>query len=67
MKIINLDRFPFTLPGGMGCKHDNAVVLSETETELHIITGKQQPKCLFRGTLGEAHAFVLNQQQECKK
>ena len=58
MKICNLDRFPFTLPGGMGCEHDRAVVLSDTETEQHIITGKAQPKCLFRGTLGEAHEFV---------
>jgi hypothetical protein len=60
MKVVNVTRL-HCLPGAGPFDHDDAVVLSETETEPHIITGQAQPKCLFRGTLAEAHEFVRRQ------
>jgi hypothetical protein len=57
MKVINVDRLN-SLPGDGPFDHDKAIVVSTTETELHIITGKPQPVCLFRGTLRECHDFV---------
>jgi hypothetical protein len=59
MKIVNIDRLN-CLPGGVAQEWDRAVVISETLTEPHPITGKLQPKCLFRGTLKAAHEFVLS-------
>lgn len=57
VRVVNVTRMN-CLPGAGPFDFDDAVVLSETETELHIITKKPQPKCLFRGTLVDAHAFV---------
>lgn len=62
MKIVNLDHLN-TLPGGVGESHDRACVLSETETERHLLTGETQPKMLFIGTLAEAHRFARDHKE----
>lgn len=54
MKVINVTRRQ-CLPGSGPFDHDDAIVVSETETERHIITGQEQAKILFRGTLRECH------------
>jgi hypothetical protein len=57
MKVINVDRLN-CLPGAGPYDHDNAIVVSESEMEPHIITGKAQRKILFRGTLADCHSWV---------
>ena len=57
LKIVNLDHYN-TLPGGVGQPHDRAVVLDMTRTEKHIITGEEQPLCVYRGDLRGAHVFI---------
>jgi hypothetical protein len=57
VRVVNVTRAN-CLPGAGPFDFDSAVVLSETESEPHIITGQMQPKCLFRGSLIEAHEFV---------
>lgn len=56
-KVINVDHVN-TLPGGVGQPHDRAIVIDESKTERHIITGKPQPLTVYRGTLSGAHAYV---------
>ena len=58
LKIVNLDRYPQTLPGYVGHPDDNAVVIDTERTERHIITGQEQPMIVYRGTLHKCHAFV---------
>lgn len=55
--VVNVDRMR-CLPGDGPYDFDSAVVLSETETTPHIISGAPQPKCLFRGMLKDAWEFV---------
>jgi hypothetical protein len=57
VRVVNVTRAN-CLPGAGPFDYDDAVVLSETEHEPHIISGEMQPKCLFRGSLVEAHEFV---------
>ncbi len=66
MRIVNLDHHN-TMPGGcVGQPTDRACVLSETETETNPVTGKQQSKQVFIGTLSGAHSFVAeNDYQGC--
>ena len=66
MKVINIDRLVSYVFGGTPSKHDRAIVLSETETVPHIITGKLQPRCLFRGTLSECYIFIDTHKTEDK-
>lgn len=58
LTIFNLDRFPQTLPGGVGHPDDRAVVIDTERTERHLITGAMQPVAVYRGTLRGAHEFV---------
>lgn len=64
MQIINVDRLN-SLPGAGPFDHDRAIVVHDTETEPHIITGQPQRKILFRGTLAEAHAWVQREKIGC--
>lgn len=59
MQVINVTRLN-CLPGAGPFDHDDAIVVHDTETEAHIISGKPQRKVLFRGTLAEAHAWVAS-------
>jgi len=60
MRVVNLERqgcIPHVPIGDIS--HERAVVMSTVETAQHPLTGKPQPKELFRGTLGECNEFVL--------
>lgn len=60
MRVVNLERqgcIPHVPIGDIG--HDRAVVVSAVETVRHPLTGKSQPKELFRGNLNECNEFML--------
>lgn len=61
MRVVNLERqgcIPHVPIGDIG--HERAVVVSTIETAQHPLTGKPQPKELFRGTLNECNDFALS-------
>lgn len=57
MRVINLD-FVGVLPGGMPSEHDNAMVVSLDQEDLHPITGVRMPKWLHTGTIKSAYEYV---------
>ncbi len=58
-RIVNIEHVN-TLPGEVGQPHDRAIVIDESRTERHIITGKPQPLTVYRGTLQGAHEYVCD-------
>lgn len=58
LHIINLDRWPYTLPGGQGHEDDRAVVIDDARTEPHPITGAAQSLRVYTGTLSGAIGFM---------
>lgn len=58
MKLINIERLQSCVFGGLPSNYDRCIVISETETENHVITKELQPKQLFSGTMDECYAYM---------
>ena len=56
LKLYNLDRVN-TMVGGLSQPHDRAVVYDLDTQDKNPLTGQDQPRPVFWGTLEQAHAF----------
>ena len=63
LKLYNVDRLKSAVFGGDPSGNDFCVVVDLDQVVPHPITGRDQPKLVFSGTLTEAWAFIKRSQK----